>query len=129
MRGAEANVLFAELASGDVSMLSAQIANLACLRLSSITAGHFAALVRIQMRLCTAAVAVRGHGLAVDVVHEGAALGGQTRDGHGKLDANTVCRCDCGNGTAEVAACLFGEDTDVGGSNGVGSDLGSGSDD
>jgi hypothetical protein len=72
----------------------------------------------------TRAVAVGRNRLLVEVVHEGTARCGKTREGDLELDAGTIRARLGDDSTTERAAFLDGQSGDVGSTNWVSSDLG-----
>jgi hypothetical protein len=74
------------------------------------------------------AVAVSGHGLLVEVVHERAAGRWEAGEGDAELDTGTVGCRDGGNRATDGAAFLDGQSGDVAGAGRAVRDLGGGSD-
>jgi hypothetical protein len=120
------DVLSRPLLRRNVSVFSAQITRLARLGLARIANRDLAALVRVQMGASSSAVAVGGHRLLVQVVHEGATSSGQAGEGDAELDADAVRGRDGSDGAADGAAFLDGQRSDVAGAGGAVGDLGRG---
>jgi hypothetical protein len=122
------NILNRPLLRGDESVLAAQVTSLARLGLGRIAGRDLAALVRVQVRAGSSAVAVLGDGLLVDVVQEWTASIGKARELDGELDTGTIGAGDGHDGACERAASFGGEGRDVAGSAGVASYNGCGRD-
>jgi hypothetical protein len=116
------NLLGGELSSGEVSVLSAQVAGLARLRLAGVAGRSLAALVGVQVGTGGAAVATHDW-LLVEVVHEGAAGCRETSELNGELDTYAILAGD-GRDGATGAACHVRNGCDVASSRWVGADLG-----
>jgi hypothetical protein len=118
-RGVGVDVLLGPLLGSDVAELSAQVAGLARLGLGGIAHGSLATNVGVKVGTSSSAVAVRRNGLCVQVVHEGATLGRQTRDGDGELDTGTVVVGGGSNRATNGTLGLLRQGSDVGSAGGV----------
>jgi hypothetical protein len=118
-RGVGVDVLLGPLLGSDVTVLSAQVASLARLGLGGIAHGGLATNVGVKVGTSASAVAVRRNGLCVHVVHEGATLGRQTRDGDGELDTGAVGVGGGNNRATNGTLGLLRQGSDVGSAGGV----------
>lgn len=106
--------LLRPLLCSDVAMLAAQITGLACLRLAGVADRNLATLVGVEVSASASAVAIRRDRLLVNVVHEGSALGRETRNRNSELDAFAILGRDCGKGAADGVLLLLWQSSNVG---------------
>lgn len=113
------------LLCSDVAVLAAQVTDLAGFGLAGVAGRGFTALVRVKMSTSTSAVAVGRHRLLVNVVDERTALGWETRERDGELDAVAIIGRDSSNRATNSVLLLIRQGSNVRGALGVAGNYGS----
>lgn len=101
------------------SVLAAQVTSLANLGLAGIAGLVLAVVVGVQVSTGSSAVAIGRNGLSMDVVHERTASRRETIKVNVEPDTLAVLARGTLNVAREVAACLFGQSSNVLGTSGV----------